>query len=103
MAASAIEPARVEKLGDQALKVVWGDGHESLYAWEFLRTSCPCAVCREAAPSAAGVRPAEIKPVGRYAMAIRWSDGHATGIYSHEYLRSICRCESCRPNQMTEG
>jgi DUF971 family protein len=58
---------------------------------------------REAAPAAAGVKPAEIKPVGRYAMAIRWSDGHATGIYSHEYLRSICRCENCRPNQMTEG
>ena len=103
MAASAIEPNRIERLGDQALKVVWGDGHESLYAWEFLRVSCPCAVCREAAPVVSGVLPAEIKPVGRYAMAIRWSDGHATGIYSHEYLRSICRCESCVPNQMTEG
>ncbi len=97
------EPNRIERIGDQALKIVWGDGHESHYAWEFLRRSCPCAVCRETSPPKAEVRPAEIKPVGRYAVAIRWSDGHATGIYSHEYLRSICRCESCFPKQMTEG
>ena len=103
MPGSANEPRIVEKIGEQTLKIVWGDGHESLYAWEFLRLSCPCAACREAKPTAAGVHPMEIKPVGRYAVAIRWSDGHATGIYSHEYLRSICRCDSCRPNQMTEG
>ncbi len=110
------EPNRIERIGDQALKIVWGDGHESHYAWEFLRRSCPCAVCRETpsptpSPPEGGegrvrgkpVYPVEIKPVGRYAVAIRWSDGHATGIYSHEYLRSICRCESCVPKQMTEG
>ncbi len=103
MAGSATDPSRIEKLGDQALKIVWGDGHESLFAWEFLRAECPCAACREAAPAASGVLPVEIKPVGHYAVAIRWSDGHATGIYSHEYLRSLCGCETCRPNQMTEG
>ena len=103
MAASANEPERVERVGDTALRIRWGDGHDSLYAWEYLRASCPCAACREAPASGAGVRPVEIKPVGRYALAVRWSDGHATGIFSHEYLRSICPCEACRPNQMTEG
>jgi DUF971 family protein len=28
--------------------------------------------------------------VGNYAMKIEWSDGHDSGIYSFEYLRSIC-------------
>ncbi len=104
MAGSATEPDGVERVGDNALKIRWGDGHDSLYTWELLRASCPCAVCRESpAVSGAGVRPVEIKPVGRYALAIRWSDGHTTGIFSHDYLRSICPCEACRPNQMTEG
>ena len=58
---------------------------------------------RETPPAESDARPVEIKPVGRYALAIRWSDGHATGIFSHEYLRSICPCEACKPNQMTEG
>lgn len=101
--ASATDPARVEK-GVKTLKIVWGDGHESLYAWPDLRAACPCAACREAVPALQpDIYPAEIKPVGNYAVAIRWSDGHMTGIYSHELLRSICGCEACQPNQMTEG
>jgi hypothetical protein len=28
--------------------------------------------------------------VGNYALQIEWSDNHASGIYSFEYLRSIC-------------
>ena len=108
MGQSPGDPERIERVGDQALKIHWGDGHDSLYAWDFLRARCPCAMCGTqarggAAAAAAGARPVEIKPVGRYAMAVRWSDGHATGIFSHEYLRSICPCEACRPNQMTEG
>ena len=103
MAVSPTDPAQVEWVGEQALRVLWGDGHDSLYTWKFLRASCPCAACREARPADTDVRPLEIKPVGRYAVAIRWSDGHATGIYSHEFLRSICRCEVCKPNQTTEG
>lgn len=106
MAGSGTEPERIERLGDSGLKVRWGDGHESLYPWALLRSSCPCAACREA-PSrqapAADIRPLEVKPVGRYAFAVRWSDGHATGIFSFEYLRSLCPCEACRPSQFTEG
>ena len=116
MAGSANDPSRIERVGDDALRIHWGDGHDSLYTWEFLRASCPCALCREIpspdpSPPLGGegrergksVYPVEIKPVGRYALAIRWSDGHTTGIFSHDYLRSICSCEACRPNQMTEG
>lgn len=105
MPGSGSEPKQVERVGEGALRVQWSDGHDSLYPWELLRRSCPCAVCREAdaRPEAAGVRPVELKPVGRYAMTVRWSDGHSTGIFSYDYLRSLCPCEACRPDQFTEG
>jgi DUF971 family protein len=34
--------------------------------------------------------------VGGYALAIQWFDGHASGIYSFQYLRSLCQCDACR-------
>ncbi len=33
--------------------------------------------------------------VGRYAYKIVWNDGHETGIYTLEYLRSLCQCPEC--------
>ena len=105
MGTSGTDPERIERVGDHALRILWGDGHDSLYTWDLLRASCPCAACREGTPLRPGssVRPVELKPVGRYAMAIRWSDGHTTGIFSYDFLRSICPCEACRPDQFTEG
>ena len=99
------DPERVERIGETALKILWNDGHESLYPWSLLRASCPCAVCREGTPPKPNpsVKPLDLNPVGRYAMTIRWNDGHTTGIFSYEYLRSICPCEACSPNQFTEG
>ena len=114
MGSAPITPEQVERLGENGLKVRWSDGHESLYTWDLLRRSCPCAACRPPAGEAprvtvtggdshSSVHPLEIGPVGRYAMTIRWSDGHTTGIFSHTYLRSLCPCEACQPRQMTEG
>ncbi|MCM8811561.1 MAG: DUF971 domain-containing protein [Candidatus Omnitrophica bacterium] len=105
MAGFSHEPKRIERIGNSALKISWMDGHESIYLWEKLRRVCPCAVCRESgsAPPMEGVKPLELQPVGRYALTIRWSDGHATGIFSHEYLRSLCGCEACQPIQLDEG
>lgn len=108
------EPKQIEKVGAEGLKVLWADGHQSLYRWQDLRKACPCAACLPADGSVAGlgsavrlpeggVRPLEIKPVGRYALAIRWSDGHTTGIFSFDHLRSLCACEECKPDQFIEG
>ena len=36
-----------------------------------------------------------IEPVGNYAVCFRWSDGHMTGIYTFDYLRSLCPCQEC--------
>ena len=33
--------------------------------------------------------------VGNYALQIDFNDGHTTGIYSFDYLRTICPCEEC--------
>ena len=33
--------------------------------------------------------------VGNYAIQIEFTDGHSTGIYSFDYLRTICPCEAC--------
>jgi DUF971 family protein len=94
--------------------IVWSDGHHSHYGFDYLRDLCPCALCDDErrkkqdlaartpnAPVAAlpmfkprpGARSA--KPVGNYALQIDFTDGHATGIYSYDYLRSICPCPEC--------
>jgi DUF971 family protein len=33
--------------------------------------------------------------VGNYALQIDFNDGHATGIFSFDFLRTICPCEEC--------
>ncbi len=99
------DPEQMEWKGGTVLKIQWKDGHESLYPWAQLRAACPCAACREGKPLEvdAAIHPVDVQPVGRYAIGIRWSDGHSTGIFSHEYLRSLCTCEACRPSQFEEG
>lgn len=105
MSSASHDPERIERVGETALKIRWSDGHESLYPWHLLRAVCPCAACRESGPVSPSpdIKPLELTPVGRYAMAIRWNDGHTTGIFSHDYLRSICPCEACCPTEFTEG
>ena len=91
----------------------WADGHTSHYEFAYLRESCPCAMCDEerrkkenmgpsATPAASPLpmfkpKPTAraAKPMGNYALQIDFSDGHATGIYSYEYLRTICPCVEC--------
>ena len=33
--------------------------------------------------------------VGNYALQIDFNDGHATGIFSFDYLRTVCPCAEC--------
>ena len=35
------------------------------------------------------------KTVGHYALQIDFTDGHTTGIFSYDYLRTICPCAQC--------
>jgi DUF971 family protein len=98
-------PTEIRRLGDQAVRIVWSDDHQSEYPNVYLRDNCPCALCRQgsrglrvpATDAKGGVlRVERIGVVGRYALKIEWSDGHDTGIYSYEWLRELCPCERCR-------
>jgi prepilin-type processing-associated H-X9-DG protein len=41
--------------------------------------------------------------VGNYALQIDFNDGHATGIFSFDYLRTVCPCEECAREFRTDG
>ena len=94
-------PVEIGRANEHDVKIVWQDGHESVYPARELRMSCPCAGCVDEMTGAVRViatsipqdtRPLKIDVVGRYAISIHWSDGHNTGIYAFEYLRKKCPC-----------
>jgi len=104
-------PQNITKKNPTTLQIDWDDGHVSLYELKYLRRNCPCATCREArnAQPANPLRilsPAEVmaanldvtqaEVVGRYAISFLWNDGHNTGIYSFDFLRQLCLCETCQ-------
>ena len=105
----------------KGVDIQWSDGHASHFEFAYLREKCPCATCNEerekkasapVAGSAAGLpglpglgpalpmfkpKPAarQAKTVGQYALQFDFNDGHSTGIYSFEFLRTICPCQQC--------
>jgi DUF971 family protein len=102
-----LRPLTLSKEGDNRLVIQWNDGHRSVYTWQHLRNSCPCAGCREERiqpldpfrilkPSElAPLKPVSLAPVGYYGYKINWSDGHDSGIFTLEHLRELCQCPQC--------
>ena len=113
-----LHPTALAKLGDDRLQITWNDGRIGTIAWAKLREVCPCAACNEdrhkifepvVKPTDAGlslrvlqekeipkygpVKPTVLTPVGNYAYKIVWSDGHDTGIFTFEFLHSLCDWE----------
>lgn len=95
-----MQPTEIKRVSPNELKVVWDDGHESVFATEFLRRHCPCATClheqeenrREGLFSLPIASQSELRAIelsGRNAIVITWGDGHKTGIYTWEYLRNL--------------
>lgn len=85
------------------VRITWNDGHAGDYPKEYLRGYCPCALCQghDAAVSrkfieVPDVELKEIRGVGNYAIEFLWQDGHSTGIYTFDYLRSLCPCAECK-------
>ncbi len=109
-----LTPTALRKDGPDRLVIEWGDGHRGVYTWRHLRENCPCASCREEKSQPANplrvLKPGELLPpaptampaVGRYAYKIVWNDGHETGIYTLEYLRSLCQCPQCQKTTANE-
>ncbi len=116
---NAPEPEHIAISKSKGIKIDWKDGHHSDYPLAYLRDECPCATCT----GAHGTPPQKtsysantdtnkpgnpfkmytptlkmlhVEPVGGYAIRIDWSDGHGSGIYSFDYLRSVCACQECR-------
>ncbi|OGP30910.1 MAG: hypothetical protein A2038_00660 [Deltaproteobacteria bacterium GWA2_57_13] len=98
-------PVEINHMRQEGMvRVTWDDGHVGDYPREYLRGYCPCALCQGhggeikfiAAPNA---RLAEISAVGNYAIQFGWEDGHNTGIYTFDYLRSLCPCPQCKSSK----
>ena len=97
-------PSELLKVGDDEFKIVWGDGHQSVYTARLLRQSCPCAGCRDEWTGQAtldrdsipvGLKLPNAGLVGNYAIQFVFGDGHNTGIFTFELLRDLCPCPSC--------
>lgn len=83
-------------LGDQAIVILWNDGHRSLYPHRYLRLRCPCAGCIDEMTGRPTLDPDSVPaevvaidhlPVGNYGVQFLWSDAHYTGIYTYRALR----------------
>jgi DUF971 family protein len=119
---NAPEPEHIAISKSKGIKIDWKDGHHSDYELGYLRDECPCATCTGAhgtAPQKTNygavaskqksadpfkmytptLKMLNVEPVGGYAVRIDWSDGHGSGIYSFDYLRSVCSCAECRAAQ----
>ena len=118
----AVTPLKVhvQKTQGTGVTIDWKDGHHSAWNFTWLRHACPCAVCNEErkhASRAPGVpppapggplvmyqappRPNNVESVGKYALRFQWNDGHEAGIYSWNYLRSVCQCTICAAQRET--
>ena len=97
-------PTKIEKVADEAMRLIWEDGHESCLPFRRLRQICPCALCRdewtgrslldpESVPADLKATRAEL--VGNYGLAFLFSDGHSQGIYTFSMLRKACACADC--------
>jgi DUF971 family protein len=94
---------------DEKLVIEWADGSRSDYPIEYLRTMCPCAMCKQVRDERASkkslltilpgnfaepIKAVGAELVGNYAIRIDWSDKHGSGIYSFQYLREIERAKT---------
>jgi DUF971 family protein len=109
-------PKALASHGTDQVKITWNDDRIGYIPWSKLRSNCPCAMCNEdrhritaplAKPTSVGlsltvlkeapqsdIKPQALTPLGNYAYKIVWSDGHDTGIYTFEFLHSLCDWES---------
>jgi DUF971 family protein len=104
-------PTKVKRLNSKQTEITWNDGHVGSYWSWYLRENCPCASCVDeftgirkvghgSIPSS--LERVNVAPVGNYALQFEWSDSHNTGIYSFDYLRQLCPCPQCHPEDLEE-
>jgi len=102
-----MRPKLIQHVGDE-LALLWDDGHETYLKLEELRRRCPCATCQGEPDMLGNIHKGptrlltadsfqllSLQSVGNYGVQPNWKDGHHTGIYTFDYLRSLCRCPEC--------
>lgn len=53
--AESVEPLSIQPVGNYAISIQWSDGHDTgIYRFDFLRSICPCEVCRKLRAEAVG-------------------------------------------------
>ena len=91
-------------LEDDAVVIMWDDGHRSPYSHRYLRLRCPCATCVDEMTGRPTLDPDSVPqevravdqlPVGKYGVQFLWTDTHYTGIYTYRALRAACTCIVC--------
>lgn len=98
-------PVEINHMKEKGLvRITWDDGHVGEYRKGYLRGHCPCALCQGHGGELKFIdvpdaKLAEIQAVGNYAIQFRWEDGHNTGIYTYDYLRSLCPCPQCEASK----
>jgi DUF971 family protein len=94
------------------MRIVWADGHESLYETGALRRSCPCAGCsgEMGRPGTVGedtvlthqqTTLADVQLLNRFGLQLVWADGHDDGLFSYPLLRALCPCDECAAARMS--
>ena len=78
------------------MDIVFDDGSEFEFSFEYLRVYSPSAEVRGHTESEAilqtgkrGVGIVKVSPLGSYALGIEFDDGHSTGIYTWEWLYEL--------------
>ena len=91
-------------LEDNAVVILWDDGHRSPFPHRYLRLRCPCATCIDEMTGRPTLDPDSVSqevraidqlPVGNYGVQFLWTDTHYTGIYTYKALRAACTCIIC--------
>ncbi|MBL8005854.1 MAG: DUF971 domain-containing protein [Candidatus Kapabacteria bacterium] len=108
-----ILPIKIERPNQYMLKTTWTTNEEFVILLSVLRENCPCAQCQGetimgthyAFPMLQIAKPGQnslkqIVPVGNYALQFFWEDEHTTGIYTWEYLYSLCTSYSLRSDEI---
>ena len=98
-----VYPVQIKQTNSSQLFLRWSDGLDASIPLTVLRDSCPCAGCKGETvlfkksdpllPILGGPGKYEInamEQVGNYAVQVVWADGHSTGIYTWDYLRTLC-------------
>ncbi len=89
------EPERIS-VDAESVAITWTDGVSTMIPGGRLRSSCPCAECREHEEKAQSIIQIgnrssiiDAQLIGGYAIRFTFADGHSDGLYPYGILRGL--------------